>query len=306
MLSQPSVCRNSRAADMKPAAFDYVRPDNLEEAISLLARGGGDAKILAGGQSLVPLLNFRMLRPTMLIDINRVSELAYLREEGAGLRIGALTRHHTLEMSPLVKARFPVLAEAMTHVAHLAVRNRGTIGGSLSHADPAAELPMMAMLLDAEIHTRSVRDTRVRTADEFFLGPLTSALEEDEIVTEIVLPGLLVGTGWAFEEFAQRSGDFAIAAVGASLSLANGKIAEARLALTGVDETPVRLRDIEAGLAGERLSEDQIANVAEQARAAVRPNTDLKASADYRRHLVAALTKRALATAWRRAGGPVQ
>src|SRR5215211_2371630 len=187
-LSRLSVRRNSRAADMKPAAFDYVRPDNLEEAASLLARSGGDGKILAGGQSLVPLLNFRMLRPTMLIDINRVSELAYLREEGTGLRIGALTRHHTLETSPLVKARFPVLAEAMTHVAHLAVRNRGTIGGSLSHADPAAELPMMAMLLDAQIHTRSARDTRVRMADEFFLGPLTSALEEDEIVTEIVLP----------------------------------------------------------------------------------------------------------------------
>jgi CO/xanthine dehydrogenase FAD-binding subunit len=291
---------------MKPAAFDYVRPGNLDEAASLLERSGGDAKILAGGQSLVPLLNYRMLRPRMLIDINQVSELAYLREEGTGLRIGALTRHHTLESSPLVKARFPVLAEAMTHVAHLAVRNRGTIGGSLSHADPAAELPMMAMLLDAEIHTRSARDTRVRKADEFFLGPLTSALEEDEIVTGIVLPGLLVGTGWAFEEFAQRSGDFAIAAVGVSLSLANGKIAEARLALTGVDETPVRLRDIEAGLAGERLSDDLIANVAEQARVAVRPNTDLKASADYRRHLVAALTKRALATAWRRAGGHVQ
>jgi aerobic carbon-monoxide dehydrogenase medium subunit len=291
---------------VKPAAFDYVRPDNLEEAASLLARGGGEAKILAGGQSLVPLLNFRMLRPAILIDINRVSELAYLREEGTGLRIGALTRHHTLETSPSVKARFPVLAEAMTHVAHLAVRNRGTIGGSLSHADPAAELPMMAMLLDAEIHTRSATETRVRAADEFFLGPLTSALEEDEIVTEIVLPGLPPGTGWAFEEFAQRSGDFAIAAVGTTLSLAYGKIAEARLALTGVDETPVRLRDIEVGLVGERLSDDLIADVARQARAAVHPNSDLKASADYRHHLVAALTKRALATAWRRAGGDAQ
>ena len=288
---------------MKPAAFDYIRPDGLEEAASLLARSGGDAKILAGGQSLVPLLNFRMLRPAILIDINRLAELAHLRAEGAGLRIGALTRHHTLETSPLVRERFPVLAEAMTHVAHLAVRNRGTIGGSLSHADPAAELPMMAMLLDAEIHTRSVTEVRVRPAREFFIGPLTSALEEDEIVTEIVLPSLPPKTGWAFEEFAQRSGDFAIAAVGVTLTLEDGKIGEVRLALTGVDETPVRLRDVEARLAGERLSRDLIADVAHQAREAVHPNSDLKASADYRRHLVAALTKRALATAWRRAEG---
>jgi carbon-monoxide dehydrogenase medium subunit len=291
---------------VKPAAFDYVRPDSLEEAVSLVARSGGDAKILAGGQSLVPLLNFRMLRPAMLIDINRVSELDYLREEGTGLRIGALTRHHTLETSPLVKARFPMLAEAMTHVAHLAVRNRGTIGGSLSHADPAAELPMLVMLLDAEIHTRSMTETRVRAADEFFLGPLTSALDEDEIVTDVVVPGLPPGTGCAFQEFSQRSGDFAIAAVGATVSLADGTIAEARLALTGVDETPVRLRDLEAQLVGERLSADLVAAVAQQARAAVHPNSDLKASADYRRHLVAALTNRALATAWRRAGGAVQ
>ena len=149
---------------MKPAGFDYLRPDSLDEVVSVLGQQGGDAKILAGGQSLVPLLNFRMLRPSILVDINRVSELSYLREDGAGLRIGALTRHHTLETSPLVRERFPVLTDAMAHVAHLAVRNRGTIGGSLSHADPAAELPMMAMLLDAEIHTRSSSAARTHAA----------------------------------------------------------------------------------------------------------------------------------------------
>ncbi|MFE1599456.1 FAD binding domain-containing protein [Methylobacterium sp. ID0610] len=286
---------------MKPAAFDYLRPASLDEAVLLLARHGSDAKILAGGQSLVPLLNFRMLRPSILVDINRVAELSFLRAEGAGLRIGALTRHHALETSPLVRERFPVLTAAMGHVAHLAIRNRGTTGGSLSHADPAAELPMMAMLLDAAIHTRSAGQERVHAAEAFFLGPLTSALEENEVVTEIVLPGLAAGTGWAFEEFAQRSGDFAIAAVAATIRLERGRIAEARLALMGVDETPVRLRGVEADLAGQAPSADLARHAAEAARDAVRPNTDLKASAEYRRHLVAGLVERALATAVDRA-----
>lgn len=286
---------------MKPAAFDYLRPASLDEAVSLLAQHGSDAKILAGGQSLVPLLNFRMLRPSVLIDINRVEELSFLRADGAGLRIGALTRHHTLETSPLVRERFPVLTAAMGHVAHLAIRNRGTTGGSLSHADPAAELPMMAVLLDAAIHTRSVERKRVHTAEEFFLGPLTSALEEDEIVTEIVLPGLAPDTGWAFEEFAQRSGDFAIAAVATTIRIDQDRITEARLALMGVDETPVRLRAVEADLAGQVPSMDLARGVAQAARGAVNPNTDLKASADYRRHLVAGLVERALTTAFDRA-----
>jgi CO/xanthine dehydrogenase FAD-binding subunit len=288
---------------MKPAAFDYVQPDTLDEVASILAERGGEAKILAGGQSLVPLLNFRMLRPSILVDINRVPNLAYVREDGIGLRIGAMTRHHTLETSLLVRERFPVLTEAMAHVAHLAIRNRGTIGGSLSNADPAAELPMMAVLLDAEILTRAKAETRVHHAQDFFLGPLTTVLEEDEIVTEIGLPLLPAGSGWAFEEFSQRSGDFAIAAVAATLSLRKDRIAQARVALMGVDETPIRLRDVEAGLAGQTLSARLLTEVARRAREVVQPNSDLRASADYRRHLVAALTERVLATAWRRAEG---
>lgn len=288
---------------MKPAPFDYVRPRDLAEALSILAEAGGEAKILAGGQSLVPLLNFRMLRPSILVDINGLSELSEFREHDAGLRLGALTRHHTVETSPLVQARFPVLAEAMTHVAHLAIRNRGTIGGSLAHADPAAELPMMAMLLDAGIHTRSATEHRVRPAQDFFLGPLTTALQEDELVTEVVLPALPERAGWAFSEFAQRSGDFAIAAAAAIMALQNGRIAEVRLALMGVDETPVRLRDIEAELAGEAPRDDTIAAAAKRARDAVNPNSDLKASAEYRLHLVEVLTKRTLTTAARRATG---
>jgi carbon-monoxide dehydrogenase medium subunit len=282
---------------MKPGGFDYLCPASTDEALAQLAQHGGDAKILAGGQSLVPLLNFRMLRPAVLIDINRLAELDYVREHGEGLRIGALTRHHTLEMSPLVEQRFPVLGAAMAHVAHLAIRNRGTIGGSLSHADPAAELPMLAVLLDAELRTNSGS----HAAQGFFLGPLTTALRDDELVTEIVFPALAPRTGWAFEEFARRHGDFAIAAVAAVLRASDGEIAEARLAAIGVGETPLRLSAVEAGLSGQRFTPELAAAAAEQARRYVQPLNDLHASADYRRHLVAALTKRALAAAWSRA-----
>ena len=286
---------------MKPAPFDYVRPQSVEETVALLASRAGDAKILAGGQNLAPLLNFRMVRPGLLVDINRLAELDFVREHNGGLRIGALTRHHTLEMSPLVRTRFPVLSEAMVHVAHLAIRNRGTIGGSLAHADPAAELPMIALLLDAEIGTRRAAGARHHAARDFFLGPLTTALAEDELVSEIILPALPPGTGWAFEEFAQRTGDFAVAAVAATLTVSEGKIAEARLAVMGVDETPLRLPDIEARLVGQRFATDLIETVAYEARDSVRPATDLRASCDYRRHLVAVLTARVLAAAWTRA-----
>src|SRR5215469_8237939 len=245
----------SGAWAMKPAPFEYERPHTLGEALSLLANYGGEAKILAGGQSLVPLLNFRMLRPSALIDINALSELDFVRPDGnGGLCIGALTRHYTLETSPLVRERFPVLSEAMTHVAHLAIRNRGTIGGSLTHADPAAELPMMALLLDAEIHARSSRETHTYRAQDYFLGPLTPALREDEILTGITLPPLPPGTGHGFEEFSQRQGDFAIAAAAAVIAVKQDKIVEARLALMGVDATPVRLRNIEAELVGQIYS----------------------------------------------------
>lgn len=286
---------------MKPAAFDYVRPDSIDEVVSLLAEHGGEAKIIAGGQSLMPLLNFRMLRPALLIDINRIPDLGSVAEEAGRLRVGARTRHHTLEMSPVVARHFPVLSEAMSHVAHLAIRNRGTIGGSLSHADPAAELPMMAMLLDAEIEVRAKRENRRIAAADFFVAPLTSALEEDELVTEIVFPKLPTRTGWGFEEFAQRSGDFAIAAVAALVSLRDGKIEDVRIAAMGVDETPLRFRDVETGLAGQTPTVDLMRSAAASMRAIVQPNTDLKASADYRRHLVEAIAERVLVKAWRRA-----
>jgi CO/xanthine dehydrogenase FAD-binding subunit len=286
---------------MKPAAFEYIVADSVDMAVASLAQAGGDAKIIAGGQSLVPMLNFRLLRPSVLVDINRIPDLAYVREDGNVVRIGALTRHHQLETSPVIAAHFPVLSEAMAHVAHLAIRNRGTIGGSLSHADPAAELPMMAMLLDAELRIVSSAATRTVAARDFFRDALTVDLVEDEMVTEIALPKLPPNTGWGFEEVARRSGDFALAAVAATLTLSDGKIAQARIAMTGVAPTARRVAEAEKLLIGQRLDAGVGSDIIEAVRAAAEPPTDLHASADYRRHLVGVLAGRALAAAWSRA-----
>jgi carbon-monoxide dehydrogenase medium subunit len=286
---------------MKPAAFDYVIADSIDMAVASLAEGGGDAKIIAGGQSLVPMLNFRLLRPSVLIDINRIGDLAFIEEAGKKIRVGALTRHYQLETSPVIARHLPVLASAMTHVAHLAIRNRGTIGGSLSHADPAAELPMMALLLDAELHIASASGKRTIAARDFFVGALTVDLARDDIVTEIVLPKLPRKTGWGFEEVARRSGDFALAAAAATLTLSAGVISQARIALTGVGATPVRAAEAEALLVGQALEPGLIDRIIDAVRAAIEPDTDLHASSDYRRHLGGVLAGRAVSAAWRRA-----
>lgn len=278
---------------MKPSAFEYLAPATLDQAVAALA--DGEAKVLAGGQSLVPMLNFRLLAPTVLVDINRIPGLDFIEEEADGLRIGVLTRHHTLETSDVVQARFPVLHAAMAHVAHLAIRNRGTIGGSLCHGDPAAELPGLMLLLNARLKTTR----RTIAAVDFHEGALTSVLDDDEILTEIQIPNLPPRTGWGFEEFARRSGDFALAAVGATVSLTGDTVGEARVVVIGADETPLRMTGAE-GLLTNRAS---IAAAAAAAQAAVSPNDDLHGSADYRRHLVGVLTRRALTAAWQRAGG---
>jgi CO/xanthine dehydrogenase FAD-binding subunit len=267
---------------VKPPAFEYLAPATLEEAVAAL--GGEDAKILAGGQSLVPMLNFRLLAPSLLVDITRIPGLDYIEDWDGGLRIGALTRHHTLETSPLVRERFPVLHAAMAHVAHLAIRNRGTIGGSLCHGDPAAELPGLALLLDAQLRTTQ----RTIPATDFFEGTLATALAEDEILTEILLPALPPGTGWGFEEFARRSGDFALTAVAATIG------AEVRIVAIGANEKPIRLTKAE-GLFSDQSSIDAVAAAAQDE---VSPDSDLHASADYRRHLVGVLARRALKSAW--------
>jgi CO/xanthine dehydrogenase FAD-binding subunit len=286
---------------MKPPAFDYVLADSVEMAAGALAAAGGDGKIIAGGQSLVPMLNFRLLRPSVLVDINRIGGLAFIDEADNAIRIGALTRHFQIETSPIVARHLPVLSCAMTHVAHLAIRNRGTIGGSLAHADPAAELPMLALLLGAELRVASSSSRRTIGARDFFLGTMTVDLATDEIVTEVVLPKLPPKTGWGFEELARRHGDFALAAAASTLTLSDGLIAQARLALTGVGPTALRATEAEALLVGQAVGPHLIARVGEALRAAIEPETDLHASSDYRRHLAGVLAGRAVAAAWRRA-----
>lgn len=286
---------------MKPAAFDYIAADSIAMAVEALAQAGGDGKIIAGGQSLVPMLNFRMLRPSTLIDINRIAGLDVIAETSDAIHVGALTRHYQLETSPLVARHLPVLCCAMTHVAHLAIRNRGTIGGSLAHADPAAELPMMALLLDAELRIASVAGERAVAARDFFLGALTVDLAAGEIITEILLPKLPPRTGWGFEEVARRHGDFALAAVAATLTVSGGAIEQARIALTGIGPTALRATDAENLLIGHALESDLVGRVIDAVRVAIEPETDLHASSDYRRHLAGVLAGRALTAAWRRA-----
>jgi len=287
---------------MKPPPFDYVVADSVDAAVAALAATGGDGKILAGGQSLMPMLNFRLLKPSVLIDINRIAGLAFVDDAGNAIRIGALTRHHALETSPVIARHFPVLARAMTHVAHLAIRNRGTIGGSLSHADPAAELPMLALLLDAELTIASPNGERKISARDFFVDALTVDLAADEMVTGITLLKLPPSTGWGFEEVARRSGDFALAAVAATLTVADGKVSQARVAMTGVAPTPRRADEAERMLIGKALEPALIAAAVASVRGAAEPATDLHASSDYRRHLVGVLAGRALRAAWRSCG----
>lgn len=289
---------------MKPAPFRYVCAASVEEAVAALAAHGGDAKILAGGQSLVPMLNFRLIDTPVFVDINRIEGLAGISEHGdGGLRIGALTRHFAIETSGLVRQRFPVVHEAMKHVAHLAIRNRGTIGGSLSHADPAAELPAMAVLLEATVRTASPSGGRAIPAGDFFLAPLTTVLEDDEVVTAVEFPPLPAGAGWGFEEFAQRHGDFAVAGAAAILTLRDGAVETARIALMGVHETPFRARRAEELLTGRTPDAGAIAAAAKIAAESVDPMNDLHGSADYRRHLAEVLTRRVVAAAAKGAGG---
>lgn len=287
---------------MKPAPFEYHDPASVEEALELLHRYGEEAKILAGGQSLVALLNFRLSAPAALIDINRIAELSYIKEQGGQLRFGAMTRQRAIEFSPLVAQRLPLLAEATGFVGHLPTRTRGTIGGSLAHADPAAEYPAVVTALEGELIVRGPAGTRVIRPPEFFRGVLTTALAPDEILVEARLPAALPKSGWAFEEFSRRHGDFAIAAVAAMVVMEGERCQMARLAAAGVGPTPVRLRGAEEMLEHAELTERTIHDAAAGAAELVAPGSDLHASADYRRHLIRVLTRRALTRAAARAG----
>ena len=279
---------------MKPAKFDYHAPASVDEALALLTRYGGDAKLLAGGQSLVPLLNFRLSRPAALIDLNRIPPLAYIRAHDGEVRLGAMTRQRTIEFSPVIAERVPLLTEATRWVGHLPIRSRGTIGGSLAHADPSAEYPTVLVALDGSIVARGPRGERVLRAGELFQTYLTTSLEVDEILVEVRLPAMPAGAGVAFEELARRHGDFAMVGIAAVITRDAARCTMARLATAGAGPVPLRLRAAEEILERDGLGDAAIEAAARRAADLVNPDSDLHASADYRRHLTGVLTARAL------------
>ncbi|GAB6876543.1 FAD binding domain-containing protein [Thermaerobacter litoralis] len=287
---------------MKPPRFAYHDPRSVDEAVALLGRYGGDAKVLAGGQSLVPLLNFRLARPAALIDINRIPGLDGLQVAGDRLEVGALVRHRQVERSPAVRRHCPLLAEAVEWVGHPAIRQRGTLCGSLAHADPAAELPAVWVALDGTLRVRGPAGEREIPAGAFFLTYFTTTLAPEELVVGASLPVLPPGAGWAFVEVARRHGDFALAAVAATVALdADGRIAGARLGLAGVGPVPFRATRAEACLAGRLPGEEAWREAAALVEDEIEPESDLHASAAYRRQLAGVLVRRALEQAARRA-----
>jgi len=289
---------------MKPASFEYQAPESLPAALDVLARHGGDAKVLAGGQSLIPVMNFRLAQPALLVDLNRISELDFLRRgEGGGLRIGAMTRQRRLERDPLVQEEAPLLAETVPWIAHPQIRNRGTIGGSLAHADPAAELPAIMVALRGRIRLVKAGGERWVPATEFFAGLFTTALEPDEILAEIDLPPLPARTGWSFMEIARRHGDYAQVGIAALVTLGeDGRCREARLVFLSAGDTPVEAGAAAALLSGTDLGPEAVAAAADKAsQDEIDPRDDVHASALYKRHLARVLTGRALRTAAERA-----
>jgi CO/xanthine dehydrogenase FAD-binding subunit len=282
---------------MKPPAFAYERPTSLQAALAALARHGEEAKVLAGGQSLIAMLNLRLVSPKTVIDAGRLSELDYIREDGGELRIGALTRHNTVMRSAEVAQHCPLIAEAYRFISHHAIRNRGTLGGNLCHADPASELPVVALLLDATMVLKSSAGERRVSAGDFFKGPFETATRADELLTEVRFRAQPKGEGYAFDEVSQRHGDFALVAAGCTLDVADGVCRAVRLGYAGVGPHAVRVMEAEAALAGQPATEANFAKAAATAAEHVRPTGDVHADAGYRRDLVRALTRRVLAAA---------
>jgi carbon-monoxide dehydrogenase medium subunit len=286
---------------MKPASFEYHDPETVGEVVRILAQYEGEAKIIAGGQSLMPLLNMRLARPQALVDLRRVPGLDYIRRENGGLAIGSLTRQRDVERSADVAELLPLLHAATRFIAHPQIRNRGTVGGSLAHADPAAELPAVALCLDARFTARGPAGERTLAAEEVFLTQLTTALTPTELLTEVWFPARPRGSGSAWIELARRHGDYALVGVAAVVTLAGDRIREARLALTGVGDRPVRARAAEARLAGEPIAPGVLAEAAEALRRGIDPGSDIHATAAYRRHVAGVLAGRVIRLAAARA-----
>jgi CO/xanthine dehydrogenase FAD-binding subunit len=288
---------------VKPAPFEYFDPTALPDALRLLDEHAEEGKVLAGGQSLLPLLYLRLASPRYLIDVNRVEGLAGIRVDSERLRIGALTRQRTVERDATVRERWPLVTEAIGQIGHRQIRNRGTFGGSVAHADPSGELPAVVAALDGTMRAASVDGEREIAADEFFLTYLTTALQPNELLVEVELPAQPARSGWAYSEISRRQGDFALVGLACLLALEpDGQhIADARLCFTGVGGTPLRARDAEDALRGELPSAALYGRAGELAQAAADPDGDIHGSAEYRRHLMGVVARRALALAHERA-----
>ena len=289
---------------MKPAPFEYYAPDSSEKALDLMNQHTGEAKILAGGQSLVPAMNFRVVQPGMLIDLNRVGELGFIREEGETVRIGAMTRERHLEFDSSIAKWTPLLTEAASFIAHPQIRNRGTIGGSIVNADPAAELPVLMLALNARLKARNVSGERWIDAQDFFAGMFTTALKPDEILVEIELPFMSPRTGWSFMEVAPRAGDYALMGVAALVTLdENGKCNLAKLVYLNAGDGPVDAQEAARLLEGEKINDKLIESTAGLAsEKEISPFGNIHTSPEFQRHLANVLTKKALKQAIQRAG----
>jgi len=286
---------------MKPASFKYIRAHSIDEAVAAKAEHGDEARFLAGGQSLVPTMNFRLAQPAVLIDINPVSELSGIHDGGA-IRIGALTRYRMLEADPLIDARQPMLREALPHIAHPQIRNRGTLGGNLAHADPASEMPAVMLALGARLRLQSAGGERIVDADDFFVSAMETALRPGELLTEIEIPDMPPRSGVCFMEVARRQGDFALAGVAAVVTLgADGLCSGARLAFCGVAERPFHADAAAQSMIGNEGSDAAFVQAAALAAGALDPPGSTHASAGYQRHLAGVLARRALTTAHGRA-----
>jgi carbon-monoxide dehydrogenase medium subunit len=280
---------------MKPSAFEYEAPSSLADAVKLLHAWAGEAKIISGGQSLMPMLAFRLAAPSLLVDLKRIPDLNVIRISDAGVTLGAKVRWCDIAADPRLAEAHPLLAEAITHVAHYQVRNRGTVGGSVAHADPSAEMPGVAVTCDAVLTIVGPNGVRKQPVSDFFKGSLETSLQSDEILTEVHLPVWPHGRRWAFKEFARRKGDFAMAGVAMFYDVdASGVADNAHIGAIGVDDRPIRLNAAEAALDGKRLDDQVIELVCSAAAAEIDPPSDLHAPGEYRRALVATLLERGL------------
>ena len=280
---------------MKPAKFDYFAPGTLEEALELLAQHGPDAKVLAGGQSLMPMMNLRLVRPAVVVDINRIEGLSGVSAADGTVSIGALTRQRDLERSDAIRAAFPMMTAAISHIGHFQIRNRGTIGGSLAHADPAAELPAICTALNAELALADSNGTQTMAAAEFAVAPLITSLAPEQLLTEIRLPTLGEGWRWGFREVSRREGDFAlVGSVAMLLADSDGVCQEARITMFAVGDGPARMPAAEQSLVGRVVDEAARREAAALVSEAVTPGSDIHASSEYRKEVSAVMARRAL------------